>query len=95
MSVPEPEPPAPPRPTQRPGKPVPALPDSPGTLTVRARSWAVVEVDGEAWGQTPVTRRGLPPGRHRIVLANEDAGKRDVRQVDVKPGEDEVVSVDW
>ena len=66
-----------------------------GTLTVRARSWAVVEVDGDAWGSTPISRRKIAGGRHRVVVENDAQGKHESRAIDVSSGENEVVSVDW
>ena len=67
----------------------------PGTLTVKARSWAVVEVDGKTWGQTPIQRRRLEAGRHRLVLINDTQDRHDTRWVTIRPGEHETLSLPW
>lgn len=40
-----------------------------GTLIIAARPWAAVWINGKSYGETPVQVR-LPPGRHRVQLAN-------------------------
>lgn len=42
---------------------------APGTLTIAARPWAAVWIDGKPHGETPVQVR-LAPGRHRVQLAH-------------------------
>lgn len=46
-----------------------------GHLTVNARPWAEVEVDGRMVGRTPVRMLGLRPGRHRVVLSHPELGR--------------------
>ena len=62
---------------------------------MRAQSWALVEVDGDSWGSTPITRRKIAGGRHRVVVSNDAQGKREAKPIDIKSGENEVVQVDW
>ena len=80
------------------------------TLDALPEHYYILEVSADLADRQRLRLAGLPrelssrvqwldrwPGRamRGVVLANEDADKRDVRQVEVKPGENEVVSVDW
>lgn len=51
-----------------------ALPTS--TLSINARPWAEVFVDGERVGETPIGNLNRPIGRHEIVLRHPDLGER-------------------
>ena len=62
---------------------------------MRAQSWALVKVDNETWGQTPIQRRRIPAGKHKVVVINDSQGREETRHIDVQPGEHETVSIDW
>ncbi len=65
-----------------PGKitPVPvALPN--GEISINARPWAEVFVDGTRVGETPVSQLSLPLGIHEIVFRHPDLGERRVSVV--------------
>ena len=60
-----------------PGKvtPVPvSLPK--GEISINARPWAEVFVDGNRVGETPVSQLSLPVGIHEIVFRHPDLGER-------------------
>ena len=69
-----------------------------GRLTVQSKSedgrylWAEVYVDGRRIGRTPIMRRRLPAGPHRVELRR--GGYRTVaREVTLRPGAREVMSL--
>ncbi len=61
-------------------------------LSVAAAPWADVILDGENIGQTPIQKRSIAPGRHKVVFS-WSYGKilRTVR-FSVKPGESKLIS---
>jgi len=65
-----------------------------GHLTITVEPWAVVTVDGKSYGQTPVTVE-LSPGRHRVVLVNDDFGKREEVSPRVRIGATTTVRRKW
>ena len=66
-----------------------------GTLTINAKPWVRVIVDGRDTGKTtPIVGLPLPPGRHRLTLINEAEGIRHVREVTIEPGQDQKVLID-
>jgi hypothetical protein len=46
------------------------------TLSINARPWAEVFVDGERVGETPIGNLSRPIGRHEIVLRHPELGER-------------------
>ena len=61
---------------------------APGFLTVGAKPYALVSVDGQLLGPTPVVRRPLPPGGHSVVLTDPSNGTvRGSRSVIIRSGE--------
>jgi serine/threonine protein kinase len=50
----------------------PARPQTWGFLTVNAKPWAVVFLDGQRLDVTPIYRRRVPSGRHALELRNPD-----------------------
>ena len=69
--------------------PPPPIPSAaPGTLTVAAQPWMNISVDGEALGQTPLMKKSLPPGKHKVHLANPESGVTRDLVVEIKSGED-------
>lgn len=64
----------------------PPTSNEPGRLTISARPWCNVTVDGRNAGQTPVVNFRVSAGRHRIVCTNPQAGSRRVT-INVPPGQ--------
>ena len=56
-----------------------ALPN--GEISINARPWAEVFVDGNRVGETPVSQLSLPLGIHEIVFRHPDLGERRVAVV--------------
>lgn len=65
-----------------------------GFLSVVARPWAEVILDGRSLGETPLIRRVVPAGRHVIVLRNPPRNAEVWRAVVVTAGEEKRISVD-
>jgi eukaryotic-like serine/threonine-protein kinase len=62
-----------------------------GTLVLRIRPWAQVEVDGKNYGVTPMAPIPIWEGEHRVKLTNSDLKKEKTLSVTVAAGEDKVV----
>lgn len=60
-------------------------------LSVEARPWASVKIDGRHVGTTPLAPIDLPTGKHRVELENDDLGAHVVRTIDVRSGETSVI----
>ncbi len=58
-----------------------------GTVTISARPWAEVRIDGQTIGQTPLRSHRLRSGPHTIVLHNPALGQDVRRRINVPPGE--------
>ena len=52
-----------------------------GEISINARPWAEVFVDGSRVGETPVSQLSLPVGIHEIVFRHPDLGERRVSVV--------------
>lgn len=59
----------------------------PGLAQITAVPWAMVEVDGVAFGRTPLTKVELSPGQHEVVFKHPKFGqqKRSVNVTSGKP----------
>lgn len=66
-----------------------------GYLTVDARPWAVISVDGREVDRTPLARYPLPAGRHTIGLHNPVLGRTEQRTVRIEPGVVATLRVDF
>ncbi|MFN7134053.1 MAG: tetratricopeptide repeat protein, partial [Myxococcales bacterium] len=64
-----------------------------GTLLVRSHPYAKVLVDGEDKGVTTPARIQVKPGKHQVVLVNDERGFRKEQVVEVGPGEEKVLEV--
>ena len=80
--APEPPPPPPDPPPVVPKRRVVAT----GTIAVKVSPWAMVTIDGVAWGQTPLTA-SVAAGRHRVRIANDATGKTETLTVNVDPAQ--------
>lgn len=58
-----------------------------GSLTVEARPYGTVFVDGKKVAVTPLVKHRLKPGTHRIKVVGSN-GKSDAFVIQIKPGED-------
>jgi len=65
-----------------------------GELNVNAKPWAVVFVDGEEKGTTPLAGIRLTAGEHRLLLANPRMGIKKRARVSIKPDETTRVVID-
>lgn len=52
-----------------------------GFVTIGAKPYALVRIDGKEIGATPIMRRKLPTGRHEIQLVRPDTGEVRLRKV--------------
>jgi hypothetical protein len=64
-----------------------SLPPTPGFLTVGATPFATVSVDGVALGDTPLVRRVMAPGEHKVRLVR-DGYRSDEFKVTIESGKD-------
>ena len=94
--LPVPAAPATASPSARPPRPRPeAVPRAaPGYLSIDARPWASVFVDGQRVGDTPLGALPVEPGRHVVKLVNPDTGKQHEEKVTVRPGETRTLKAD-
>ena len=65
----------------------PVVAGPPGTITIDARPWCNVSIDGQAVGQTPIVNRSIAAGSHRITCTNPELGVTRNLTVDVEPGQ--------
>ena len=56
-----------------------------GSLSINAKPWAIVLVDGQSVGTTPLANVHVKAGRHEIVWQNPLLGERR-RTVDIPGG---------
>jgi eukaryotic-like serine/threonine-protein kinase len=67
-----------PKPAAGPGAPRPS--GSPGFITIdSAPVYAVIYIDGKSYGETPLVKVALPPGRHAVHAVAPSGATRDVR----------------
>jgi serine/threonine-protein kinase len=59
----------------------------PGQVTIDARPWCNVTLDGRPLGQTPIVNRSVPAGQHTVVCTNPDLGRSRTQTIEVRPGE--------
>jgi len=62
-------------------------PSGPGTVTIDARPWCNVTLDGRSLGQTPIVNRSVPSGRHTVVCTNPELGRSRTVTIEVRPGQ--------
>jgi len=66
-----------------------------GYLQVRAKPWANVFIHGNKIGTTPFQKKELYEGRYKVVLKNPTLNSTIERNVNIKPGETTVISVNF
>lgn len=62
-----------------------------GYITVEARPWAWVRIEGSSIGTTPVRHHEVPAGTVLIEVENQDTHWREGREVEVPAGEEVIV----
>jgi serine/threonine-protein kinase len=67
--------------------PGPSAPAGPGQVTIDARPWCNVTLDGRSLGQTPIVNRSVPSGRHTVVCTNPELGRSRTVSIEVRPGQ--------
>lgn len=97
--------PAPPPPRHRKPAPGPgpgraAPPSSSGSreqaqIVVNAKPWANVFVDGVRVGMTPVRGYAVSPGKHVVLLVNEELGKKHSYPINATPGTTYTINYTW
>jgi serine/threonine-protein kinase len=60
---------------------------APGRVTIDARPWCNVTLDGAPLGQTPIVNRTVPSGTHTVSCTNPELGRSRTVQIEVAPGE--------
>jgi len=63
-------------------------------LSVDATPYAMVFIDGEKKGVTPIAKMELPPGLHRMIARTED-GRTKRFTLQLEPGKTEAVKLAW
>jgi len=71
-------------PPDRPRPPKPA-PKPPGQLSIDSTPFATIFVDGVSLGVTPIVKRSLPAGRHKLRAVLKDGRSRE-QSIDIPPG---------
>ncbi len=59
----------------------------PGRVTIDARPWCNVSLDGTPLGQTPIVNRAVASGTHTVSCTNPELGRSRTVQIQVTPGE--------
>ena len=68
---------------------------SKGSVSVFVFPWAEVFIGRRRIGVTPIREYPLTAGRHRVVLRNEELGKEETTQINVKPEQALRIRRDW
>jgi serine/threonine protein kinase len=79
-------------PAAAPGSAAPAV--KKGELAIIVKPWALIWLNGKAFGQTPF-REAIPAGRYRLRIANDDAGKDETTLVTVHPDQTTTIQRSW
>jgi serine/threonine-protein kinase len=84
-AVPAPPPPEQPAIEMPPQRQKPAAPPKPGLLSIDSTPWATIYLDGSSLGMTPIVKRSVPAGRHKLRAVMKD-GRTIERTVDIPAG---------
>jgi serine/threonine protein kinase len=78
-----------PPPLPTPPTPAPAIesPAGVGFVSINAKPWAVVSIDGTVRGNTPLVRRPLREGFHDLHLEYPPKGRKITRRIEIREGE--------
>jgi len=66
-----------------------------GWLKVSVSPWARVTVDGQDQGQTPISALKLSVGKHRVVLQNEELGRKETVVTIIEAAKTERIGREW
>ncbi len=72
----------------------PAAPSEPGYFSIDSTPFAVIYIDGDRAGETPIIHRPLPPGPHRVRAVTED-GRSRTFSIRVRSGHETPKRLDW
>jgi len=72
-------------PPGRPAPPKPAAPRPPGLFSIDSTPYATIYIDGISLGVTPIVKRSLPAGRHKLRAVLKD-GRVIERAIDIPAG---------
>jgi eukaryotic-like serine/threonine-protein kinase len=78
------EPPGIEMPPERPKPPV-ASPAKPGLLSIDSTPWATIYLDGNSLGMTPIVKRSVAAGRHKLRAVTKDGRTRE-RTIEIPAG---------
>ncbi len=60
---------------------------SPGSISAKALPWATVSIDSKRVGTTPVSQKGLSPGKHKVEFRFPPKNAVQTKTVTLKPGQ--------
>jgi hypothetical protein len=84
-----------PHPARKPVVAAKLAPAKPGTLNLKLRQWADVQIDGVAQGRKQISARfELTPGKHSLVAANPKYGERQI-EITIKPEQSTPIEIDF
>jgi hypothetical protein len=78
----------------RPSPPPPVVAKRTGELAILVKPWALIWLNGKAFGQTPF-REPVAAGRYRLRLSNDDAGKDETTFITINPDQTTTVQRIW
>jgi serine/threonine protein kinase len=65
------------------------------TLSVLVRPWAIVYIDNKKIKQTPLRDHPISPGKHTVLIVNDNKGKRESIPLNVTAGENYPITRNW
>jgi len=68
---------------------------APGSLRIVVLPWADVWMDGKKKGQTPLPAMDILEGSHQVRLVNDQLGKDVTKTVQIRPGKESKIKLDW
>jgi len=75
----------PPAAAKRPASPPPATSGPPGQYSVDSTPYATIFIDGRSYGETPLFKIALPPGKHQLRAVRMD-GRVQQHTITIEPG---------
>ncbi|MBQ1265575.1 MAG: serine/threonine protein kinase [Proteobacteria bacterium] len=80
---------------KQPKKPAQAAESGSGTLTVKAKPWAIVSIDGARVGNTPISKRKLKAGSHKVELNHPAKQKKVNKTINLKNNQNLELNYDF
>jgi serine/threonine-protein kinase len=67
-----------------------------GSLTIRTTPSAIIKINGQDWGRTPMVNKSLPVGTYQIKLYSEALGVEKTIPIEIRDGKKvEIEDVQW